>query len=74
MRASRGTTPNALTGACIALGIMFMLVGVYFLVVAPGEATGIGALPQVADLQRLTLGETCSLVGAIVLAAAVRPR
>ena len=50
-----------------------MLVGVYFLAVAPGETTGFDALPQVANLHRLTIGETCSIVGAIFLAAGIRP-
>jgi hypothetical protein len=62
------------TGACITLGIAFMLVGFYFLALAPGESTGFDALPQVANLHRLTIGETCSIVGAIFLAAGIRPR
>lgn len=55
-------------------GIAFMLVGVYFLATAPSESTGFDAIPQVANLHQLTIDETCSIVGAIFVAAGIRPR
>lgn len=44
----------------------------YFLLVAPGEPTEFGAR-AIANIHRLTLGETSSIVGAIFLAAGIRP-
>jgi hypothetical protein len=58
---------------CIALGIAFMLAGGYFLLIAPGGSTEFGAR-AIANIHRLTLGETSSIVGAIFLAAGIRPR
>ena len=51
-----------------------MLAGAYFLGIAPGVETGVTDIPQVANLQRLAIGETSAVVGAIFLAAAIRPR
>jgi len=56
-----------------------MLAGLYFLLVAPGETvSGLGALGQsdmrVANLHRLTLGETFTIVGAIFSGFAWRPK
>lgn len=63
------------TGICLGLGFLFMVTGLYFLVLAPGETTSVlGTTVAVANLQRLTIGETSSIVGAIFLAAGLRPR
>ncbi len=64
------------------IGLAFLAAGLYFLVLNPGVAvdrSGAGALAslvpdRVANLQRLAMGETFSIVGAIFLAAAWRPR
>lgn len=52
-------------------GTLCLAVGFYFLVLAPGTSSGLGG--TVVNLQRMTLGETLSLMGAIFLAAAWRP-
>ena len=59
---------------CILLGIIFLVVGFWFLVVDPSasHADILGA--RVGNLQLLTIGETSSIVGAIFLAAGIRPR
>jgi hypothetical protein len=63
-------------------GGLFMLAGLYFLLVAPGEAvSGVGAIfgrsddtMRVANLHRLTLGETFTITGAILSGFAWRPK
>jgi hypothetical protein len=61
-------------------GAVFMLAGLYFLLVAPGETvSGLGGLlgqsdTRIVNLQRLTLGETFTIVGAIFCGFAWRPK
>ena len=63
-------------------GGLFMLAGLYFLLVAPGETvSGIGGIlgsdndeMRVANLHRLTLGETFTITGAILSGLAWRPK
>lgn len=61
---------------CILLGLACMAIGAYLLidptVSVPGYA-GIGR-EKVANIHMMTLGETLSIVGAIFLAAGIRPR
>ena len=52
---------------CLLCGLGSTGLGLYFLLTGPGDG-GAG------NLQRLTLGETGMIVGAIFLAAAWRPR
>jgi hypothetical protein len=60
-------------------GGLFMLAGLYFLLVAPSETvSGVGGLlgrddVRVANIHRLTLGETFTIVGAIFMGFAWRP-
>jgi hypothetical protein len=64
------------TGAPLTIiGILFMLVGVWHLL-NPGLPGYEGALlgRGVANLQRLAIGETFTIAGAIFLATAWRPR
>lgn len=54
------------------LGILSLLARLYFLLVSPGDPTGADLLGQgrdVVNLQRLYLGQTAVLVGAIFIAA-----
>jgi hypothetical protein len=60
--------------ACIVLGLLLLLVGAYFLIVNPSEG-GAGILGRdVVNLQRLYLGQTAAICGAVFLAAGLRPR
>lgn len=66
---------------CFAAGVVFMIAGLFFLIVAPGETVptlndlGLPGVPQtVVNLQRLAMGETFTITGAVFLAAALRPR
>ena len=61
---------------CVLLGLLFMLVSVYFLVVAPSEGSTefLGRTLAVTRLQRLAIGQTSSIIGAIYLAAGFRRR
>jgi hypothetical protein len=52
---------------CVLIGLVSSALGLYFLLTSPGDA-------GVADAQRLALGATGTIVGAIFLAAAWRPR
>jgi hypothetical protein len=54
-----------------AVGILCLVVGLYFLFVAPGDTAVLGH--DVVNIQRLTIGETFTIIGAIFLAAAWRP-
>jgi hypothetical protein len=76
------TQRNRRAGLGIA-GALFFLTGMYYLVLAPGEAppaalSGIlGSSAEgmrVVNLQRLTMGETFSIVGAIFSGFAWRPK
>lgn len=64
------------TELCILMGLACMAIGAYLLidptVSVPGYA-GIGR-EKVANIHMMTLGETLSIVGAIFLAAGIRPR
>ena len=54
-------------------GALFMAAGLYFLLVNPSESSveGIG---RIANLHRLTLGETFTITGAILSGFAWRPK
>ena len=62
------------TGACIALGLTLLLIGAFVLLVAPGEDGAEFAGRQFVNLQRLYLGQTAAICGAVFLAAGIRPR
>lgn len=66
-RRVRWMTDKALASA----GGLFMVTGLYFLTVAPSVG---GEFREVVNLQRLTMGETFTIVGAIFAAAGLRPR
>jgi uncharacterized membrane protein HdeD (DUF308 family) len=55
-------------GFCVTVGVILFLLGWYFLF-NPSE---VGS--STVNLQRLAVGATASIVGAIFLASAVRPR
>lgn len=59
---------------CLLLGLGFLVAGLYFLILAPSEGTSEYLGRDIANLHRLTLGQTFSIMGAIFLAAALRPR
>lgn len=64
------------TELCILLGLACLFAGGYFLInptVAVPSYAGIGT-DQVVNFQKLVMGATLSLVGAIFLAAGIRPR
>lgn len=66
---SRDNETRAAT--CILLGIAFIAVGSYFLFVEPGVRTEYG---EVANLHRLTIGQTLAIMGSVFLAIGIRPR
>lgn len=55
---------------CITLGLIGLALGFYFLYVEPTSSTS----TTTVNLHRLTLGQTATIVGAIFLAAGIRPR
>jgi hypothetical protein len=59
-------------GWCIGLGLLFLAAGAWFLVVDPtgGEVMG----RSIVNSHKVTLGQTAAIVGAIFLAAGIRPR
>lgn len=57
-----------IAGLAAIVGIFLSLIGLYFLLVAP-SANG-----EIVNLQRLTIGETLTICGAIFLAVAMRSR
>jgi len=58
---------------CVVLGIAFLLIGAnYLLKPSPGGGDQMGL--SVVNLHRLTMGETWSIVGAVLLASGIRPR
>ena len=58
---------------CIVLGVVFVALGFYFLISpSEGEVEILGR--TVVNLHRLALGQTSAIVGAIFLAAGIRPR
>lgn len=52
-------------------GAVMMLIGLYFLV-SPGGGEVLGQ--EIVNIQKLTIGETFTISGAVLLAAALRPR
>lgn len=64
--------------ACLTLGLFCLGVGFYFLLVNPSEEIGGDYVAiqgsRVANIHRLTLGETFSIMGTIFLAVGLRPR
>lgn len=77
--AASAAAPAAWRGSatlCVLLGLACMAIGAYLLVdptvTVPGYA-GIGT-DKVANIHMMTLGETLAIVGAIFLAAGIRPR
>ncbi|WP_280552553.1 hypothetical protein [Halomonas sp. 25-S5] len=53
------------------LGITCMAIGLYLLLISPGTDTAIG---DVVNLQKLSIGQTLSIFGAIFIAVQWRPR
>ena len=63
------TTPHAGSeSACMALGAILAVLGFFDLIVSPTEEG------NVVNLQRLYLGQTAAICGAVFLAAGLRPR
>jgi hypothetical protein len=60
------------TTGCLALGLLCTVIGLYLLI-DPSAAKAIVG-PSIANLHKLALGQTLTIVGAIFLAAAIRPR
>lgn len=59
---------------CGYLGVICLLIGAYFLFLAPGNDTSSTLDPGVVNLQSLFIGATLWLTGAIFLAVVMRPR
>ncbi|WP_445012008.1 hypothetical protein [Vreelandella stevensii] len=53
------------------IGCLFLAIGFYFLLIDSGSSTSMG---NIANLQKLNIGQTCSIIGAIFIAAEWRPR
>lgn len=53
------------------IGIIFLAIGFYFLAIDPGYASSAG---NFVNLQKLNIGQTCAVIGAIFVAAEWRPR
>jgi hypothetical protein len=76
--ASRPGIPRGVI-MCNVLGVVFLLVGLYFLVIEPGNPMA-DTLPdsvagiRVVNFQRLAIGQAFTVAGAVFLAAAWRPR
>ncbi len=75
------SSPNTPGGviACNVLGAIFLLAGLYLLVIAPGnpmadDLTDSVAALRVVNFQRLAVGQALTVAGAVFLAAAWRPR
>jgi hypothetical protein len=75
---ARAGTPVGVI-ACHVLGLVFLIAGLYFLVIEPGNPVA-DTLPdsvagiRVVNFQRLAMGQAFTVAGAIFLAAAWRPR
>lgn len=67
-------TEQGSASACILFGLVLLGVGAYFLLVSPsaGDSELFGR--AVVNLQRLAIGQTAAVSGAIFLAAGLRPR
>lgn len=71
--AEQAVTAKAGTGTGLAvIGIAIMIAGVYFLIVDPSGGDAYGR--SVVNLQRLYLGQTAAIIGAIFFAAGVHLR
>jgi hypothetical protein len=77
--ASAGSSPPSRAGAimCNVAGWLFLLAGLYFLIVAPGmpmadDMADTLAAFRVVNFQRLAMGQAFTVAGAIFLAAAWR--
>jgi hypothetical protein len=53
---------------CVAIGVACLVGALYFLVLNPGSGG------DIVNLQKMTLGETLGISGAVFFAAAWRPR
>jgi polyferredoxin len=66
------TERNALAALLIVAGVLLLIIGVWYLVLVPGEDTvGLGT---VVNLQRLYIGQTAAIVGGIFFAAGLHER
>lgn len=52
------------------IGIIFLAIGFCFLAIDPGYASSAG---NFVNLQKLNIGQTCAVIGAIFVAAEWRP-
>ena len=60
---------------CFIPGLTCSVVGGYFLIVpSEGSAEFLGRSIELVNFHRLYLGQTLTIIGAIFLAAAIRPR
>lgn len=59
---------------CMTLGLVFLLIGAYFLLAAPSGDSPESLDRAVVNIHRLVLGQTAATVGAIFLAVGIRPR
>jgi hypothetical protein len=69
-----GSTSAGSEGACLLVGGLLLAVGFFFLVVNPSEGGAELLGHQVVNLQRIYLGQTSAICGAVFLAAGMRPR
>ena len=70
--ARAGQERGQLSVGLLGVGILLMAIGVWVLIFSPSLVTVDGV--AVANLQRLTIGETASIAGAILFAAGARLR
>lgn len=59
--------------ACMVIGILLWVIAAYLLLLSPGlgdEVLG----REIVNLQKLFLGTTCGISGAVFISAAIRPR
>lgn len=59
---------------CVWVGVILSVIGIYFLLVSPSADDASGLSTSVVNLQRLYIGQTSAIAGAIFLAAGLRPR
>lgn len=69
---TRSTAGNA--GFCITLGILFLLIGGYLLLLSPSEDGAELLGRSVVSMHRLVIGQTSSIMGTVFLAVGIRPR
>ena len=58
---------------CFFLGAVFMALGAFLLLITPDEGSQVLGR-SVLNLHKVALGQTAAIVGAIFLAAGLRPR